>query len=150
MEKLNRVNMRLLLSALEPTREDIVVTKTEGVGENKKNADGITVGKTTTWAVKNKKGREIFSLKHENVEYDEKRFVRRGVRAILKIGTFYVVFYSKCSVSDAERFVFYDLPAALANKMSAQKKEKKLQQDWKNMSPMDVAIKTYLENMLQK
>lgn len=142
--------MRLLLSALEPKREDIVVTKTEDFGAGKKKVKGISVSKTTTWVVKNKKGREIFSLKHENIECDEGCFVRRGVRATLKIDTFNVIFYSKCSVSDAEHFVFYDLPVALTNKISAQKKEKKLQQDLKNMSPMDVAIKTYLENALQK
>ena len=35
--KLNEVNKRLLLSALDPKRHDIVVTKKDGYGSKKQN-----------------------------------------------------------------------------------------------------------------
>ena len=44
----------------------------------------------------------------------------------------------------------HELPQALDAKICAQRGEEKLQKDLKRMTAQDIAIKNYLEKMLQK
>jgi len=152
--KLNEVNKRLLLSALDPKRHDIVVTKKDGHGskEQNLNRDGIVVHGIQTWNVKNTQKQEIYSLKRENIERPDGRFTSSDFRLTLTITNVATIQEDTGYQNDFDTMCFLDrdLPQALDAKIAAQHEEEKLQNDLKRMTPQDIAIKKYLEAMLQK
>ena len=152
--KLNEVNKRLLLSVLDPKRHDIVVTKKDGHGskEQNLNRDGIVVHGIQTWNVKNTQKQEIYSLKRENIERPDGRFASSDFRLTLTITNVATIQEDTGYQNDFDTMCFLDrdLPQALDAKIAAQHAEEKLQNDLKRMTSQDIAIKKYLEAMLQK
>ncbi len=152
--KLNEVNKRLLLSALGPKRHDIVVTKKDGHVRKEQNIDrdGIKVHGIQIWNVKNKQNQEIYSLKRENVERPDGRFTSSSFRSTLTINNIATIQVDTDDSSDFDTLCFLDqdLPQALDAKIAAQREEKKLQNDLKRMTAQDMAIRKYLEDILQK
>lgn len=140
---LNKANMRLLLSALDPKRKDIVVTKKHGRYDSDPKE----------WHVKNAKGQEIFSFKRESVEHEDGLYnVVYSHLLTLKINGISISVDTEYYGGEWDTMVFLDkeLKEALDTKLYAQKEEQQLQNALKKMSVQDRIIKSYLENTLQK
>ena len=132
--RLNKVNMNLLLSALDPKRKDIIVTEICGRYDSSPKE----------WHVKNAQGQEIFSLKSENVTHDDERFEIQSRLLTLQINGVSIVVdteYYGDAGWDTMIFLDTDLREALDAKLCVQNKEQQLQDALKHMSAQDKMIK---------
>lgn len=136
---LNRVNEQLLMSALDPDRNDITVSS------NRKYGDGMKTFEIREYFAKNNLGAEVFSL--QRIELDH------SFNMVLKIGTDVVSLDTTSAFNDTEHH-FYDfvctLERAMKQKIAIQNENKALEIAKKSMSAKDIQINSYLTNMLQR